>query len=92
MANQIELTAEQLAGLDLIIAEKAAASPDFIKVKNVIRDIQNAVQVAAAVAVVAQAVGGTTPVQDIMTKSVIDIIKDASLDELIEVRKNAIQK
>lgn len=89
MENKIELSATELASLDLLIAQKKE-SPDFIT------DVANAV-VATAGAVVATAaavaaVGGAYNLADDSVESALTVAKNATLDELLSLRNNSIIK
>jgi len=89
MPNNVELTATELATLDLLIAQKQE-NPDFITdVANAVKDIGQAVLVTAAAVA---AIGGAHNIADNDVKGALNIAKNASLDELIELRKNALKK
>lgn len=89
MANQVEFTANQLASLDLLIAEKKV-NPDFLD------DIKNILEGAtAALAGFAQAGGLGFATENLGGNSAgnpLDVVKNASLEDLIALRNNAILK
>ena len=92
MASRIELAASQLSSLDLLISQKKA-DPELTQdwaqaVNNLGNSVVAAVAAAAAVAAVVAA-------HNILDKSIneaIAIAKNASLENLLEIRKNAIVK
>ena len=78
---EIHLTAEELSTLDMIIEEKQGKShPNFIP--NWVVPI---IQVTVTL------VGGTAS-EKALKSSVVEIVKNASVDDLIKIRKGAVRK
>ena len=89
MPNQIELTASQLASLDLLIANKQENEFFIDKIAQV---VVQAAQVVVATAAAVAAVGGTQAVEEGNVESALMVANNASLDDLVALRNKAILK
>lgn len=89
MPNKIELTAAQLAGLDLIIAKKQE-DPDWLA--ETVMPFDNIAKATTALLAAVALVGASQNIAAHDTKGALTAIKNASLAELLEIRKNAIVK
>ena len=89
MANKVELSASQLASLDLLIANKQE-NADFLG--DIAKVVVQAAQVVVATAAAVAAVGGAQDLADNSVESALTVAKNASLDDLVTLRNNAILK
>lgn len=89
MANKVELTASQLASLDLLIAKKQE-NVDFLT--DIANDVAHVAEAVVATAAAVAAVTGAHNLADNSVKSALTVAKNAKLDDLIALRNNAIVK
>ena len=90
MPSKIELTAAQLAGLDLVIAKKQE-DPNWLAGEAVM-PFDNIAKATTALLAAVALVGANRNIASHDTKGALTAIKNASLAELLEIRKNAILK
>ena len=97
MANKIELTAEQLSHLDMVIAEKKSSDKFFIEVAEVctvllVAHIPNVPEAVIAAVAAVEDVNGAASIHTLDNAQLLEIGKNISLDQLLEIRNNSILK